>query len=188
MARVGIVTDSTADLALEEYQALGVTMVPLQVLFGDESYLDWVELGPEEFYTKYVYWLNHGGAEALLHYFLYEVDCETFNPAAPAPRSVAKSRMIESNYTDHTAWVNQLMDTPDHVLRINEVPRIDVALVKSSEAPGGIGEPGTSCVMPALTNAIFAATGKRIRKLPVANQASPSVAANVIGAPRWAPA
>ena len=61
------------------------------------------------------------------------------------------------------------------VLRINEVPKIDVALVKSLEAPGGIGEPGTSCVMPALTNAIFAATGKRIRKLPVANQARAAV-------------
>jgi isoquinoline 1-oxidoreductase beta subunit len=56
------------------------------------------------------------------------------------------------------------------VLRINETPRIDVHLVKSSEAPGGIGEPGTSCVMPALANAIFAASGKRIRKLPVGNQ------------------
>ena len=43
--------------------------------------------------------------------------------------------------------------------------------MKSLEAPGGIGEPGTSCVMPALTNAIFAATGKRIRKLPVGEQA-----------------
>jgi len=46
-----------------------------------------------------------------------------------------------------------------------------VALVKSLEGPGGIGEPGTSCVMPALTNAIFAASGKRIRKLPVGEQA-----------------
>jgi isoquinoline 1-oxidoreductase beta subunit len=43
-------------------------------------------------------------------------------------------------------------------------------LVKSAEAPGGVGEPGTSCVMPALTNAVYAATGKRIRKLPVGEQ------------------
>jgi isoquinoline 1-oxidoreductase subunit beta len=56
------------------------------------------------------------------------------------------------------------------VLRINETPQIDVHLVKSAEAPGGIGEPGTSCLMPALTNAVYAATGKRIRKLPVGEQ------------------
>src|SRR4029077_17083513 len=58
------------------------------------------------------------------------------------------------------------------VLRINEMPSIDVYLVDSAAAPGGVGETGTSCVMPALTNAIFAATEKRIRKLPVANQAA----------------
>ena len=62
------------------------------------------------------------------------------------------------------------------MLRINETPRIRVDLLKSLEAPGGIGEPGTSCVMPALTNAIFAATGKRIRKLPVALQTKEGVA------------
>jgi len=68
-------------------------------------------------------------------------------------------RVEQSNFGDY------------RVLRINEAPRIDVALVKSLAAPGGIGEPGTSCVMPALTSAIFAATDKRIRKLPVGDQA-----------------
>ena len=56
------------------------------------------------------------------------------------------------------------------VLRINEMPQVDVFIVDSTAAPGGIGETATACVMPALTNAIFAATGKRIRKLPVGEQ------------------
>jgi len=45
--------------------------------------------------------------------------------------------------------------------------RIEVHIVQSVEPPGGIGEPGTSAVVPAVTNAIFAATGKRLRKLPI---------------------
>jgi isoquinoline 1-oxidoreductase beta subunit len=53
------------------------------------------------------------------------------------------------------------------VLRIDEAPVVEVHIIKSTEAPGGIGEPGTAAVSPAVANAIFAATGKRIRKLPV---------------------
>jgi isoquinoline 1-oxidoreductase subunit beta len=53
------------------------------------------------------------------------------------------------------------------VLRIDEAPKIEVEIVNNGEAPGGIGEPGTSAVMPAVANAVFAATGVRVRKLPL---------------------
>jgi len=72
--------------------------------------------------------------------------------------TIKDGRVEQTNFGDY------------RVLRINEIPDIDVHIVTSTQAPGGIGEPGTSCVMPALTNAIFAATGQRIRKLPVGTQ------------------
>ena len=53
------------------------------------------------------------------------------------------------------------------LLRIDEAPVIEVHIVQSSEPPGGMGEPGTSAIVPAVANAIFAATGKRVRKLPI---------------------
>ena len=53
------------------------------------------------------------------------------------------------------------------MLRINETPEIEVHIVPSNENPTGVGEPGVPPVAPALTNAIFAATGKRVRRLPV---------------------
>jgi isoquinoline 1-oxidoreductase beta subunit len=53
------------------------------------------------------------------------------------------------------------------MLRINEAPAIEVHIVKSTEPPGGMGETGTSAIVPAIANAIFAATGKRLRKMPV---------------------
>ena len=53
------------------------------------------------------------------------------------------------------------------VIRMSEAPVIETHIVSSSESPGGIGEAGTSALAPAVTNAIFAATGRRIRKLPV---------------------
>ncbi|MGF6778511.1 molybdopterin cofactor-binding domain-containing protein [Paraburkholderia sp. GAS334] len=72
--------------------------------------------------------------------------------------TIKDGRVEQNNFTDY------------RMLRIDQTPPIDVHIVKSAEAPGGIGEPGTAALAPALTNAIFAATGKRIRQLPVGSQ------------------
>lgn len=53
------------------------------------------------------------------------------------------------------------------MLRIDQAPSIEVYLVKSAEPPGGMGEAGTSGIVPAVANAIFAATGRRLRKMPI---------------------
>jgi isoquinoline 1-oxidoreductase beta subunit len=53
------------------------------------------------------------------------------------------------------------------ILRLDEAPAVEVHIVQSFEPPGGMGETGTSAIVPAVTNAIFAATGKRLRKLPI---------------------
>jgi isoquinoline 1-oxidoreductase subunit beta len=69
-----------------------------------------------------------------------------------------KGRIAQSNFTDY------------RVMRINEMPEVEVHIIPSSDKPGGIGETGTSCVTPALTNAVFAATGKHVRRLPIGGQ------------------
>ena len=56
------------------------------------------------------------------------------------------------------------------VVRMSETPVIDVHIVPSVEAPGGMGEPGTAALFPSLVNAVYAASGKRLRKLPVGEQ------------------
>ena len=66
-----------------------------------------------------------------------------------------EGRVEQSNFHDYP------------VLRIDEMPKVEVHIAASTEPPGGIGEPGLPPIAPALTNAIFAATGKRVRKLPI---------------------
>jgi isoquinoline 1-oxidoreductase beta subunit len=53
------------------------------------------------------------------------------------------------------------------VVRMNEAPKVEVHIVDSNDGPGGIGEPGTPPIAPAVCNAIFAATGKPVRRLPI---------------------
>ena len=69
--------------------------------------------------------------------------------------TIDKGRVQQSNFNDY------------RMLRINQTPKIDVHIVKSGEAPGGIGETGTTAGPPALRNAIFAATGVALRRLPI---------------------
>jgi len=72
--------------------------------------------------------------------------------------TVEKGRVQQSNFSDY------------RVMRMPESPAIEVYIVNSRDEPGGIGEPGTAGIAPALANAVFAATGKRIRKLPIGEQ------------------
>jgi isoquinoline 1-oxidoreductase beta subunit len=69
--------------------------------------------------------------------------------------TINNGRVKQSNFHDY------------RMLRINEVPQIDVHLVKSGENPGGIGETGVIGGPPALRNAIYAATGVALRRLPI---------------------
>jgi isoquinoline 1-oxidoreductase beta subunit len=69
--------------------------------------------------------------------------------------TLEKGRVQQSNFHDY------------QVLRMNQVPPIDVHVIKSGEAPGGIGEAGTTTGLPALRNAIYAATGVALRRMPI---------------------
>lgn len=69
--------------------------------------------------------------------------------------TIANGQVEQSNYHDY------------RVLRMNEAPVIDTAILASGEKPGGMGEPPNAVIFPALANAVFAATGKRIRALPL---------------------
>jgi isoquinoline 1-oxidoreductase beta subunit len=69
--------------------------------------------------------------------------------------TIDKGRVLQSNFNDY------------RMLRIDEVPNIEVHVIKSGEDPGGIGETGATAGPPALRNAIYAATGVALRRLPI---------------------
>ena len=69
--------------------------------------------------------------------------------------TIKNGRVEQSNFQNY------------RMLRINEIPAIEVHLIASNEAPGGIGETGTTAAPPAVGNAIYAATGVRLRRLPI---------------------
>jgi isoquinoline 1-oxidoreductase beta subunit len=108
-----------------------------------------------------------------VHRVVCAVDCgTTVNPAGVAAQmesgivyglsaglygeiTLREGRVQQSNFHDYRA------------LRMNEMPAVEVHIVPSSERPSGVGEPGVPPIAPAVANAVFAATGKRLRRLPL---------------------
>ncbi len=82
--------------------------------------------------------------------------------------SIEGGRVRQSNFHDYP------------LLSIAEMPEVEVVLVESTEEPGGVGEPGVPPIAPAVTNALFALTGTRIRKLPLSNAAFPADAGKAV--------
>src|SRR6266478_7356 len=117
--------------------------------------------------------LNRKSGEVRVHRVVCAVDCGRYvNPDTIAAQmegsivygltaalkgqiTINKGRVEQSNFHDY------------ELLRVNEMPQVEVHIVPSNEAPGGAGEPGTPPIAPAVCNAIFAATGKPIRRLPI---------------------
>jgi CO/xanthine dehydrogenase Mo-binding subunit len=81
--------------------------------------------------------------------------CYGLSAALYGDITVKNGRVEQSNFHDY------------QVLRMGEMPEVEVHILQGKGEQGGIGEPGTNPVAPAVCNAIFAATGKRIRRLPI---------------------
>ncbi len=113
------------------------------------------------------------GGEVRVHKVVCAVDCGRFvNPGIIEAQMESGivfglSAALYGAITFKNGRVEQDNFDTYPLLRIGEMPVVEVHIVKNAEAPGGIGEPGTPPIAPAVTNAIFAATGKRIRRLPI---------------------
>ena len=77
------------------------------------------------------------------------------------------SAALKDEITFENGRVQQRNFHDYQMVRMNEAPEIEVHIMPSTEAPTGVGEPGVPPVAPAVANAIFAATGKRVRRLPI---------------------
>ena len=72
--------------------------------------------------------------------------------------TLAGGKVEQSNFDDYD------------VLRMSEMPKVEVHIVPSTEKPSGVGEPGTPLIMPAVANALLSGTGVRTTILPMSNQ------------------
>jgi len=126
-----------------------------------------------ESYTAAVAEVSVQNGAVRVHRIVYAVDCgRPVNPAGVVAQVesaavYALSAVMKDAITINHGRVQQANFNDYDMPRISEMPKIEVYLVASKEDPTGIGEPGLPVVAPAVGNAIFAATGKRLRRLPI---------------------
>lgn len=111
-----------------------------------------------------------------VHRMVTAIDCglavnpESLKAQMESSISFGLGAALFSEITFKDGQVQQSNFHDYQVLRMKDMPKVEVYIVPSTEKMGGVGEPGLPPVAPAVTNAIFAAIGKRIRSLPIANQ------------------
>lgn len=111
-----------------------------------------------------------------VHRMVSAIDCglavnpESLTAQMESAVSFGLGAALQSEITFKDGQVQQSNFHDYQVLRMKDMPKVEVYIVPSTEKMGGVGEPGLPPVAPAVTNAIFAATGKRIRTLPIGTQ------------------
>jgi isoquinoline 1-oxidoreductase beta subunit len=126
-----------------------------------------------ESYTAAVAEVSVDNGQLNIHRIVYAVDCgRPVNPAGVVAQVesaavYALSAMTKDAITIERGRVKQANFNDYDMPRMKEMPKIEVHVVMSKEDPTGIGEPGLPVVAPAIGNAVFAATGKRLRRLPI---------------------
>src|SRR5262249_28827279 len=108
-----------------------------------------------------------------VHRVVCAIDCgPVVNPLAVEAQmqsaiAFGLSAALHSEITFKDGKVEQSNFNNYQVLRLNEMPKVEVHIVSSTDKMGGAGEPGTPPIAPAVANAVFALTGKRLRQLPL---------------------
>lgn len=126
-----------------------------------------------ESYSAHVAEVSVEDGKVRVHRMVCAIDCGQYvNPGIIAAQTeggaiFGASAALFQELTFENGRLQQTNFNTFPVMRMNECPQIETHIVDNHEKSGGIGEPGVPCAAPAIANAIFAATGKRIRKLPI---------------------
>jgi len=124
-------------------------------------------------YSAHVAEVSVTDGRVRIHRMVCAIDCGRYvNPGIIAAQTEGGAIFGASAalFQELTFENGRLQQTNFHTfpaMRMNECPEIETQIVESNEKSGGIGEPGVPCAAPAIANAIFAVTGKRIRRLPI---------------------